>query len=134
MVTGNSPQDIAESNWAILEISRGIAARFFCETYHIQVNGKHISHVGYYLRWSVSSTLENHFSRRIPPSTFSTLLHRLPPAGCRNDSSEIFLRVSADVHFRIETTLSPYRLEFLIFFIWYDGFGGKKWSNIDGYL
>ena len=126
MVTENSPQDITENNWAILENSRGIAARFFCETYQIQVNEKHISHVGYYLRWSVSSTLENHFSRRIPPSTFSMLLHRLPPAGCRNDSSEIFLRVSADGHFHIETTISPYRLEFLIFVIWYDDFGDKK--------
>ena len=107
IVIENFPPDIEECDLEIFEVARGIGGRFFWETYSTPVNEKHISH------GIVWSNLVRTSDLSILSSTFSTILHPLPPTGYRIYSSETFLTLYADGRFRQSQTISRNCSEFL---------------------
>ena len=107
MVIEDFPLDIEECDLEIFEIARGIGGRFFWETYSTLANEKHISHG---IVWSY---LVRILDRRVSSSTFSALLHPLPPARYRIYSSETFSTIYADGRFRHSETILRKPSEFL---------------------
>ena len=128
MVIENFPLNIEKCDWEIFEIARGSGGRFFWETYSTPVNEKHISHG---IVWSYLVRISDH---QVSSSTFSTLLHPLPPTRYRIYSSETFSTLYADGRFHHSKTISRNLSEFVTLLKEWDVFGVKKWSYVGRYL